>query len=203
MNITLIIILLTSIVSILAFSNKNIFDKLKLNPYMIYHKKEYYRILSHAMLHADWTHLFFNMFTLFFFGKYAEHFLSFYFNNGILLYVLLYILGIIIASIPSVLKHKNNHWYNSIGASGAVAAVLFTAIFFDPKMSIYLFLIPIPIPGFVFGIAYLAYSQYMSKKDNDNINHDAHFAGAIFGFIFPVIFKPELIQVFINNLIYS
>ena len=203
MNITLFIILITSLVSIVAFSNRNIFDKLKLNPYMVFHKKEYFRVISHAVLHADWTHLFFNMFTLFFFGKYAERYLAIYFDNGTLLYIGLYIAGIIVASVPSIIKHKNNHWYNSIGASGAVAAVLFTAIFFDPRMSIYLFLIPIPIPGFVFGIAYLAYSHYMSKKDSDNINHDAHFAGAVFGFVLPIILNPKLFTIFLNNLLYG
>jgi len=203
MNITLFIILLTSLVSIIAFKNRNIFDKLKLNPYLVFHKKEYFRVISHAVLHADYTHLFFNMFTLFFFGKYTERYLNNYFDNGTLMYIGLYVVGIIVASIPSILKHKNNHWYNSIGASGAVAAVLFTAIFFDPRMPIILFLIPIPIPGFVFGIAYLAYSHHMSKKDSDNINHDAHFAGAIFGFVFPLIFNPQLFSVFLNNLLYG
>jgi len=189
------------LVSILAFRNKNIFDKLKLNPYMIFHKKEFFRIFSHAVLHADWTHLGFNMFTLYFFGSSAEMYFSHFFEHGKLIFVLLYIIGIAVSALPSIIKHKNNHWYNSIGASGAVAAVLFASIFFDPRMSIYIFLIPIPIPGLVCGVAYLVYSQYMGKKNKDNINHEAHITGAIFGFLFPLLLNPGLFNIFWNGLV--
>jgi membrane associated rhomboid family serine protease len=200
MNITIFIIILTALISILGWQNKELFDKLKLNPYMVFHKKEYYRILGHALLHADWMHLIFNMFTLFVFGSMVEEKLKIYFNHELVLYILLYSIGAIIAALPSIIKHKNDHWYNSIGASGAVAAVLFAGIFFEPLMGISLYLIPIPIPGILFGIAYLAYSQYMSRKNIDNINHDAHFAGAIFGFIFPILLKPELFKIFLEKL---
>jgi membrane associated rhomboid family serine protease len=200
MNITIFIIILTALISILGWQNKEVFDKLKLNPYMVFHKKEYYRILGHALLHADWMHLIFNMFTLFVFGSMVEEKLKIYFNHELVLYILLYSIGAIIAALPSIIKHKNDHWYNSIGASGAVAAVLFAGIFFEPLMGISLYLIPIPIPGILFGIAYLAYSQYMSRKSIDNINHDAHFAGAIFGFIFPILLKPELFKIFLEKL---
>jgi membrane associated rhomboid family serine protease len=200
MNITIFIIILTVLISILGWQNKELFDKLKLNPYMVFHKKEYFRILGHALLHADWMHLIFNMFTLFVFGSMVEEKLKIYFNHELVLYILLYSIGAIIAALPSIIKHKNDHWYNSIGASGAVAAVLFAGIFFEPLMGISLYLIPIPIPGILFGIAYLAYSQYMSRKNIDNINHDAHFAGAIFGFIFPILLKPELFKIFLEKL---
>ncbi len=203
MSITLFIIILTVLVSITAFKNRELFDKLKLNPYLIVHKKEYQRVFTHAFLHADWTHLGFNMFTLYFFGGSAEKFFSHFFAHGKLMFVLLYVIGIAVSALPSIIKHKNNHWYNSIGASGAVAAVLFASIFFDPRMSIYIFLIPIPIPGFVFGVAYLVYTQYMGKKNTDNINHEAHLTGAIFGFLFPLILNPELFIVFWNGLMGS
>ncbi|OQX97582.1 MAG: hypothetical protein B6I20_12285 [Bacteroidetes bacterium 4572_117] len=201
MSITIFIIILTSLVSIIGFKNQELFNKFKLNPYLIFHKKEYVRVFSHAVLHADWTHLGFNMFTLYFFGRSAEMYLENFFDNGKIIFVLLYVFGIAVSALPSILKHKNNSWYNSIGASGAVSAVLFASIFFDPRMGIYIFLIPIPIPGFVFGIAYLAYTQYMNKKSNDNINHEAHFAGAIFGFFFPLLLKPELFNYFLSNLL--
>jgi membrane associated rhomboid family serine protease len=201
MSITLFFIIFTAIISLAAWRNNEIFDKLKLNPYLVIKKKEYFRVLSHALLHVDWTHLIFNMLTLYFFGEYVEQALDLYFTNGILLFIILYIAGAIISSIPTILKHKNDHWYNSVGASGAVAAVLFAGIFFEPKLGIYLFFIPIPIPGYLFGLAYLIYSHYMSKKSTDNINHDAHLAGAIFGFLFPLLLKPALFQVFISNLI--
>jgi len=200
MSITLLIIILIVITSVTAWQNRTMFDKLKLNPYMVYHKKEYIRIVSHSLLHADWMHLIFNMLTLYFFGEFVESGLSLYFKSGVLLYILLFILGAVISSIPSVLKHKNNHWYNSVGASGAVAAILFAGILFEPKLGIYIFFIPIPIPGYLFGIAYLAYSHYMSRKNADNINHDAHFAGAVFGFLFPILLKPDLVQIFIYKL---
>jgi len=201
MSITIFIIILTVLISLTGWQNREVFDKLKLNPYMVVHKKEYFRIISHSFLHGDWMHLIFNMITLLLFGRVVENELDTYFEKSIMLYVILYLLGAIIASLPSILKHKNDHWYNSIGASGAVAAILFAGIFFEPMMGIQLFLIPIPIPGFIFGIAYLAYSQFMSRKNVDNINHDAHFAGAIFGFLFPLVLKPELFEVFLYKIV--
>ncbi len=200
MSITIFIIALTVLISVLAWKNRELFDKLKLNPYLVFHKKEYFRILSHALLHADWTHLLFNMITLFFFGEFVESGLRDNFEHGALLYPILFCLGAIIATIPTLIKHKNNHWYNSVGASGAVAAILFTGIFFEPKLGIYMFFVPVPIPGYLFGIAYLAYSHYMSRKNTDNINHDAHFAGAIFGFLFPILLNPALFETFLFKL---
>ncbi|MFN8254699.1 MAG: rhomboid family intramembrane serine protease [Bacteroidales bacterium] len=200
MSITLFIILFTVLISVTAFRNVELFDKLKLNSYMVAKKKEYYRMVSHTFLHADWMHLIFNMITMYFFGEYAELQIKANFGAGSVLFVGLYLFGGVVATLPSVIKHKNDHWYNSVGASGAVAAVLFTSILFDPWMGIQFYFIPIPIPGFIFGVAYLVYSQYMSSKSRDNINHDAHFAGAVFGFIFPVILKPTLIHTFIINL---
>lgn len=188
-------------VTIAAWRSKEVFDKLKLNPYMVVKRKEYFRVLAHAMLHVDWSHLIFNMITLWFFGDFVEQYLQAYFSHGKLFYILLYVLGAVISSIPSIIKHKNDHWYNSVGASGAVAAVLFAAIFFDPKLGINMFFIPIDIPGYIFGLAYLVYSHYMSKKNADNVNHDAHLTGALFGFLFPLLLKPELFHVFMHNLL--
>ncbi len=200
MSITFFIIILTSSVSIYAFNNRQLFDKFKLNPYMVVQRKEYIRIFTHALLHADWGHLIFNMLTLYFFGTLVEKYFILIFPAGKLLFILLYILGIIVSSIPSILKNKNNHWYNSVGASGAVSAVLFAGILFDPHMSIFIMFIPIPIPAFLFGIAYLVYSQYMTRQNKDNINHDAHFYGALFGFTFPILLKPALIGYFFTML---
>jgi membrane associated rhomboid family serine protease len=201
MSITIFIIIATVLVSILGWQNREIFDKLKLNPYMVVKKKEYLRIIGHAFLHADSMHLIFNMITLLFFGFMVEAKLELYFGHGALFFITLYVMGTFFAALPSLVKHKNDHWYNSIGASGAVSAVLFAGIFFEPLMDISLLIVPIPIPGFLFGILYLAYSHYMSRKKNDNINHEAHFAGALFGFIFPILFKPELFGIFINKFI--
>ncbi len=201
---TIIIIIITSLISILAFSNEEILNRSQLNPYQVYHKKQWYRVITHGFVHADWVHLFVNMFVLFSFGKSVENIFSQLESNQIILssslsYLLLYFIAMILATIPSIIKQKNNHWYNSVGASGAVSAVIFTSIFFQPLAPLYFFGI-LPIPGIVFGILYLGYTHYMSRKGSDNINHDAHFIGAIFGFVFPLILEPKLINIFINQL---
>lgn len=201
---TIFIIITTSIISILAFYNDDIMRRSQLNPYEVYHKKQWHQIITHGFVHADWVHLFVNMFVLYSFGKAVENIFRQLANNDIIQsatisYLLLYFIAMILATIPSILKNKNNHWYNSVGASGAVSAIIFTSIFFQPLHKLYFFGI-LPIPGIVFGIIYLAYTHYMSRKNNDNINHDAHFVGAIFGFVFPLILDPKLINIFINQL---
>lgn len=201
---TLLIIAITSVISIIAFNRRDIFNKLQLNPYAVYHKKEWYRILSHGFLHADWVHLFVNMFVLYSFGSAVESIFKQLAANGIiqspvLVYLILYFGSMIFATVTTIAKHRDNEWYNSIGASGAVSAVVFTSIFFQPLANLYFFAV-IPIPGIVFGALYLGYSHYMSRKGDDNINHDAHFIGALFGFIFPLFLDPKLINVFLNQL---
>jgi len=201
---TLLIIAITSVISVIAFNRRDIFNKLQLNPYAVYHKKEWYRILSHGFLHADWVHLFVNMFVLFSFGSAVENIFKQLASNGIiqspiLVFVILYFGSMIFATVTTIAKHKENEWYNSVGASGAVSAVVFTSIFFQPLANLYFFAV-IPIPGIVFGVLYLGYSHYMSRKGGDNINHDAHFIGAVFGFIFPLLLDPSLIKIFLNQL---
>ncbi len=200
MSITLFIIIFTALVSVTAFRNREIFDKLKLNPYMIVHRKEYFRILGHAIIHVDWTHLIFNMITLYFFGEYVEEAMNVIFGYGKLVFIMMYVLAAIISSLPSIAKHKNDHWYNSVGASGAVSAILFAGILLNPNMKMIIFPIPIPLPGYILGLGYLIFSHFMSKKNADNINHDAHLTGAIFGFLFPLILEPKLFNLFIDNL---
>ncbi len=200
MSMNTAIIILTALVSITAMQNNILFDKLKLNPYMLVHKKEYHRIIGHGLLHADWSHLIFNMITLYFFGDLVEHMFRGMYANGKLLYLIFYILALAVSSTTTIIKHKNNHYYNSVGASGAVSAVLFASIVFMPKKELLIFPIPIPIPGYIFGILYLIVSQYLSKKNVDNINHDAHISGAIFGMLFPVILKPWLAIHFIHSI---
>ncbi len=200
MSITLFIIIFTALISITAFSNREVFDKLKLNPYMIVKRKEYFRILGHAVIHVDWTHLIFNMITLYFFGEYVEEAMKVIFGYGKLVFIMMYVLAAIVSSLPSIAKHKNDHWYNSVGASGAVSAILFAGILLNPNMKMIVFPIPIPLPGYILGLGYLIFSHFMSKKNADNINHDAHITGAIFGFLFPLILEPKLFSLFIDNL---
>ncbi len=198
-SVTVIIIAITSIVSFIAFSNNELFNKLKFNAYLIKHKKQYYRFLSHAVVHGGTMHLFINMFVLFSFGKALEQYFAHYIDYNVsLLMVALYVGSIIFSSLFDYEKQKNNHYYNAVGASGAVSAVLFATIFFAPMHKIYFFGV-IPIPGIIFGVLYLFYEYKMAKKDMDNIGHNAHFFGAIFGFLFPLIIKPKLIYVFLNG----
>lgn len=198
--ITYFIIGVTALVSYLSFSNSDLFDKLQFNAARVIHRKEYYRLITHAFVHANWSHLLVNMLVLFFFGRVIEMYFEYYFGNRTIAYfLLLYFGGILASNIWSLLTQKNNYYYNAVGASGAVSAILFASIFFSPLEPVFLFMI-LPIPGIVFGVAYLFYSYQMSKKKTDNVAHDAHFLGAIFGFVFPILLKPDLFSRFIDQL---
>lgn len=202
MSVTLILIIAISLVSVIGFNNQSVFMKLQLNPYQVYHRKQWYRLVSHAFLHADWIHLLINMLVLYSFGQGIEYIFRYYNNIFIapqLFFLILFFSAVIIASLGTLRKYKDEPFYNSVGASGGVSAMIFAFIFFEPWQKLYLFAI-IPIPGIIFAFLYLAYSNYMSRKGSDNINHDAHFIGAVFGFLFPVILKPGLIKVFIDKL---
>lgn len=203
MTITYLIIGITALVSYIAFSNRQLMEKLQFNAAVIIHRKQYYRLLSHALLHANWTHLFVNMFVLFFFGSGVEQYFGFFFGRmGGAYFLLLYAGGTLFSNLYALIRHKNNYYYNAIGASGAVAAVLFAFIFMNPWEKVDFFGI-IPIPGIIFAGLYLLYSYQMSKKQLDNVAHDAHFLGALFGFIFPALLKPQLLDRFIDQLFRS
>jgi len=201
MSVTLVIILITVVVSVLAFSNQELFRRLVFNAYDIKHFKNTYRFLSYALIHGDWIHLLVNMMVLFSFGRIVEQYYGFYFGlKGILYYLLLYVGGTALSTLPSYGKHKDDYSYTAVGASGAVSAVVFASIVFDPLNKIYIFLIPFGIPAIIFGILYLVYSWYMGKKNIDNIGHDAHFWGAVFGFVFTILLKPVLLLQLISIL---
>ncbi|MCY1719597.1 rhomboid family intramembrane serine protease [Prolixibacteraceae bacterium Z1-6] len=198
--ITWFIIGVTAVVSYIAFQNHELSNKLQFNAAKIIHQKEYYRLISHAFIHANWPHLVVNMMVLYFFGRNIEAYFGYYFGNNATAYLLLlYFGGILASNIWSLIKHKNNYYYNAVGASGAVSAVLFATIFFQPWEPLYLFAI-LPIPGILFALGYLLYSYQMSKKQKDNVAHDAHFLGAVFGFVFPILLKPDLFERFIDHL---
>ncbi|MFW6370390.1 MAG: rhomboid family intramembrane serine protease [Bacteroidota bacterium] len=198
--ITWIIIGITGLTSYLAFQNNSLMDKLQFNAAQVVHRKQYYRMISHAFIHVGWMHLLVNMMVLYFFGPYVEETFSYHFGNkGTLYYLLLYLGGILISNTWSLIRHKDDYYYNAVGASGAVSAVLFTFIFLRPWEMLYLFAI-VPIPGIIFAVGYLIYSYQMGKRRSDNIAHDAHFLGAVFGFVFPIILKPELFRQFIEHL---
>lgn len=199
--ITLIIILVTTVVSVIAFSNNAVFDKMMFDPYRINHMRQYHRFFSHGLIHADWAHLLINMFVLYSFGSLVEDVFKFLFgmSKGTYYFLLLYIGAIVISSTPSFGKHKNDAWYRAVGASGAISAVLFASIVITPLSGIRFIFIPVDIPAFLFGILYLVYSAYMARKASDNIGHDAHFWGAVFGIIFTIAIKPALLTGFIEQ----
>lgn len=194
---TYIIIGITAILSYICFNNKELFGKLALSPYRIAKNNEWHRIITHGFVHADTTHLLVNMFTLWSFGTYIEEGFQ-YLDLGTGGFLGLYFGGMIAASVYDLVKHRNDPYYRSIGASGAISAVLFTSIFFNPFGTILLFAI-IPIPGILFGPLYLVYCQYMNKRGGDNINHNAHFYGAVYGLIYPLLLRPSLIHSFLSN----
>lgn len=201
---TYILIFLTAVISATCFRNRLWFDKLALVPYRVVHDREWYRVLTHVFVHGDYVHLLVNMFVLLSFGGYLERILKAYqqmgeISNSYLTYSLLYFGGAVAASVHDLITRRNDPHYVSIGASGAVAAVIFTTIFFNPWNKLYLFGI-VPIPGIVFGVLYVIYSQYMGRRGGDNINHHAHLYGALFGFIFPLLMDPHSITVFWKNL---
>jgi membrane associated rhomboid family serine protease len=201
LSITYILIGFTSLISFMAFNNHELFVKMRHWPYQEARNGEYFRWITSGLLHADPMHLIFNMLTLFFFGEMVENWFRDLFPDfGMTLFLIFYIAGIAAASSATYVKYKNTPHFASIGASGAVSAVLFAAILLRPTLGIMMFFIPIPIPGFIFGPLYLWYSSYAAKKGGDNIDHTAHFYGAVFGFFFPLVFRPALLLDFIHQL---
>jgi membrane associated rhomboid family serine protease len=198
---TLYIIVFTLIISAIAFSNQELFYKFQFNAYLIKYHKQYHRFLTHGFIHADWIHLLMNMFVLFFFGSAVEEYFAFLFEKKAIFYfILLYVGGILFAALPSYKRHQEHSYYNSVGASGAVSAIVFSSVVFDPVRSICLYGV-LCFPGILWAIAYLVYSYYKSKQDNDFINHDAHFWGAIFGVLFTIMLKPVLLFHFFRRIL--
>ena len=201
--ITIMLIAANLIFSFIGFSNADMVDKTIMWPYRVKREKQYFRFITSGFLHADFMHLFFNMFTLYFFGKNLEIMFSIYGLGGNLSYLLLYFLALIVSDIPSYLKHKDDYNYRSLGASGAVAAVIFATIVFSPWSSIYIYA-AIKISAAVYAVLYIAYCVYMGKKNADNVNHDAHLWGSLFGLAFTLvlvgILQPQLFEAIIEQL---
>ncbi|WP_256010824.1 rhomboid family intramembrane serine protease [Desertivirga xinjiangensis] len=188
-----IIFLFTIITSLYAFSNPQIYGKFMLHPYSVSRGERVYSIFTSGLIHKDWGHLFMNMLSYYFFAFTLEK------QIGSVQFGILYLVSLALSDLSTILKHKDHFWYNSLGASGAVSAVVFSYILFFPDAEFYLFLIPIPINAVIFGVLYLVYSAYASKQSS-NINHDAHFFGAIAGIIVTIIFDPWVISHFFTQL---
>lgn len=199
MSITVFIIILTAAVSITAFNNSEVFYRMKFNAFLIRSENGWYRFLSYGLLHADWAHLIINMFVLFSFGRLVEaSFENLFGAKAIPYFLLLYVGGLIFSVIASYIKNRYNSYYNAVGASGAVSAVLFASIIMHPEGQIIMLLFPVPIPAFVFGILYLIYSAYMAKRASDNVGHDAHFWGAVYGILLTIILRPRFLFEFLD-----
>ncbi len=197
----LIILLGTVVVSVIAFGNNHLYNSLLFNAYKIKHGKESWRFFSYALVHAGWLHLLINMWVLYSFGDIVEKtFTSNFGIKGTIYYLLLYVGGVLFSTLYDFGRNKDNIYYNAVGASGAVSAIVFASILIYPLGGIYLFPIPFAIPSWLFGILYLIYSAYMGKTGKDNIGHNAHFYGAIFGLIFTIIILPDVLSNFFNQM---
>ena len=191
---------LTIICSLIGFGNHNFFDKNKFVPYAVArNSKEWHRFFTSGFLHADFLHLFFNMYVFYSFGSYLNFAYKIYFEKwGNLLFLALYVSAIAVSHIVTFLKEKDNYGYASIGASGAVSAILYATILIAPQSLMRV--MGIPMPAILFGVVYLGIEFFMGRRSRSGINHDAHFFGALYGFVFTGIFKPDLFLDFIGKI---
>ncbi len=207
LNVTLAIIVLTCLISYKGFKDRNFFNLLKHHPFSEKRNKEWYRMLTSGFLHGDFGHLLLNMIVLLSFGNFVESYFVYTFGGslGRILYLLMYLTCIIAADLPTYFKHLDNQYYASIGASGAVAGVLFISILYQPLSPVYL-MFAIPIKGIIFGVLYLIYESWAAKNAKDNIGHDAHFFGALYGMLFIIVanyafqINPNILSVFAKQM---
>ncbi|RZK48982.1 MAG: rhomboid family intramembrane serine protease [Pedobacter sp.] len=182
------------LLSIYAFNKPEVLGKFMLHPYSVSRGKNLYTFFTSGFIHADWMHLFFNMFTFYAFAFTLESLM------GPWKFGILYFVSMVLADIPSVKKHKDHYGYHSLGASGAISGVVFSYVLFFPLHTLMIFPLPIPIYAIIFAILYLVYCYFMAKQSRDQINHDAHFFGAIAGIILTILLVPGIISNFISQL---
>lgn len=200
--ITYVILGLTGLISYKAFEDYSLKRKMLFTPYLIKHNQEWYRIFTHGVIHADWGHLILNAFVLYSFGTAVETMFFYEYGpvQGRINYLLLYIGGVVVSTLYSFAKHQDNPSYSALGASGAVSAVLYSSIIMSPNSELKLYFI-LDIPGWIFGILYLGYSHYMAKKGTDNIGHDAHIGGALFGIAITGFYNPDYLLTFFQRIV--
>jgi membrane associated rhomboid family serine protease len=188
------------LVTYVAWERPELHRKLMLNPYDTIRGRQYYRLLTSGFVHNNAMHLFLNLFTLYFFGRAIEMIFSDTFGQpGVGLYLLLFLTAIVVANVPTTIKYKDSPHYNSLGASGGVSALVLAFILFDPVRELCLYAV-LCLPGYILGALFIAYSIIMSKRNIDNINHDAHLFGALYGVIFILLLKPDTLPAFIEKL---
>ena len=207
LSITLIIIIMTCVISYQAFNNPEMKAKLLFRP-VDAQRGEWYRFLSSGLIHADFMHLLINMYVLFVFGEVVEQiFTKIIFGDvwGRLAYIAFYMSAVVISSIPTYLRHQDNYAYSALGASGATSAIVFAFIITNPWSGLTLLFLPFfSIPALILGIIYIGYSSYMDKRGMDNIGHNAHLTGAIYGVVFTILaallFQPFYLRMMLQNL---
>jgi len=199
-SITIILICITVAISFYTFNNAQRQGRWMMNPYLVKTKGQYYRFLSSGFIHQDHMHLLWNMFSFYFFGTVVEHDLGVLFGDaGVYYFIALYLSAIVVSDIPTYFKNRNNPNYNSLGASGGVGSVIFVFIVLEP-LQLICFFIAFCMPGFIFGAGYMIYTYYQGRKAKDNINHDAHLYGALYGLLFCVIVYPASLPVFFEQI---
>lgn len=189
------LIALTAVISWFGFNNQSFFNKYLYRPYAIKNDKEVWRFVTSAFLHADWMHLIFNMLSLFFFAPIVEA------EIGVFGFLTLYLTGCVVSLLPNFFKNKRFSGYTAIGASGAVSSVVFAAIMISPFSKMSLLFLPIPISSWLFGILYLLISWYMYKRDTDNVGHDVHIYGSLWGLLFVILIDYHYAINLITNFI--
>ena len=197
------IMAIIGLVTYIAWQKPALHSKLMLNPYSVVQNKQYYRLLTSGFVHNNSMHLFLNLLTLYFFGQAIEQIFGLAFRGaGVLLYIVFFITAIVVANIPTTLKYREQPHYNSLGASGGVSALVLAFVLFDPIRDLCLYGI-LCLPGYILGGLFIVYSVVMSKRNVDNINHDAHLFGAIYGVAFTLLIRPQTLRTFLEALLGS
>ena len=194
--VTFFLIGITCLVSWMAFNNRKLMDRLILWPPAIDQHRQYDRLVTYGFIHGDFMHLLLNMVTLFFFGQQIEQLMTRV--MGIWAYPVFYVSALVVSILPTYLKNQKNPNYLSLGASGAVSAVLFAFVLLAPWSTIGVMFIP--MPAIVFAVLYVGYSIWMDRRGGDRINHSAHLAGAAYGVLFMVIMEPRVLGIFLQQL---
>ncbi|RVU01614.1 rhomboid family intramembrane serine protease [Mucilaginibacter limnophilus] len=189
-----IIFFFTIITSLYAFYNENALNNMILHPYSVSRKQRLYTLITSGFIHNDWMHLIFNMYSFYIFAFYLETVI------GHWQFLVLYMVTLVVSDLPTVYKNRDHYGYRSLGASGAISAVVFSFILFNPTSKMGIVLIPVMIPAYIFGILYLVYCSYASKYSHDRINHDAHLYGALSGIVITIILRPEAVNIFLTEL---